>query len=548
MENLGRYQILGELGKGAMGVVYLAQDPRLGRKVAIKTIRLDYSEPSEKESLRLRLFREARSAGVLSHPNIVTVYDVAEEGEIAYVVMEYVPGASLAQLLAGEEAPAKAPLLAVLRQTAEALDYAHANSVYHRDIKPSNVLIHENGAAKIADFGIAKITTTLRLTQTGTVLGTPNYMSPEQMQGRAVDGRSDQFSLAVIAFEALTGELPFPAESLPELTYKVVHVDPVRARALNPTLGPAVDGVLQRGLEKDPAGRWRSCGEFVEALEQALAAAPEWQARARRERPRVLNPIGMDSWIDSVAATAEEPPPPPVEPATAPAQRRPAWLAAVALVAGGGLVAYLLVSGRGPAPAPAPAATEVPPQPAITEPATPLPAPVNPVVKAPAPDRPAPVPPKVVVRPPKKADAAPNPLPSQVKSTETPAQDRPAPPPDPPLATPPPKPASDSPPPSPTVRESPPPAAPARPTSGEILWQGDLESDQVLQINGRRALLVGGGDLGSLSGELPGVPVDIEVDPSTVKVTTVPGRWKFLLIRNPGPKVTEMRIRWKAKP
>jgi serine/threonine protein kinase len=215
MDRIGRYQIVKELGHGAMGVVYQAVDPTIGRHVAIKTIRLDVvDDPDERAKLRERLFREARSAGILSHPGIVTIYDMEEHGDIAFIAMEFVDGPTLDQMLSAKQPIAPERLMSIMRQTAAALDYAHAKGIVHRDIKPANIMLASDGAVKITDFGIAKVTTSQQYTQTGTILGTPNYMSPEQVQGLAVTGRADQFSLAVIAFEMLTGERPFTGEHL----------------------------------------------------------------------------------------------------------------------------------------------------------------------------------------------------------------------------------------------------------------------------------------------------------------------------------------------
>jgi serine/threonine-protein kinase len=176
MEQIGRYRIVGELGRGAMGIVYRAQDPTIGRTVAIKTIRLgEVTDPKERERLRERLFREAQSAGALSHPNIVTIYDVAEEGDLAYIAMEYVDGQTLERVLASGELPGGQQLLEILRQTAAALDYAHHHGIVHRDIKPANVMIDDRGTAKIADFGVAKILSQ-QMTQAAGIIGTPNYM------------------------------------------------------------------------------------------------------------------------------------------------------------------------------------------------------------------------------------------------------------------------------------------------------------------------------------------------------------------------------------
>src|SRR5579864_2487742 len=222
MDKIGRYQVLAEIGRGAMGVVYRAQDPAIGRVIAIKTIRLsDLTEEAERERLRDRLFREAQSAGILSHPGIVTIYDIAEENGLAYIFMEFVNGPPLEKLLLAAQTPDKETLLGIFRQVAAALDYAHKKGIVHRDIKPANIMIHEDGTAKVTDFGVAKIVSQ-QMTVAGTMMGTPSYMSPEQIQGGAVAGSADQFALAVIAYEVLTGEKPFAADYMPTLLFKIV--------------------------------------------------------------------------------------------------------------------------------------------------------------------------------------------------------------------------------------------------------------------------------------------------------------------------------------
>jgi len=302
MDQLGRYQILGELGRGAMGVVFRALDPSIGREVAIKTIRLSELANSEQRGKqRERLFREARSAGILSHPGIVTIYDMAEQDETAYITMEFVPGSTLEQIL-GQQTPMEpARLFSILRQTAAALDYAHHKGIIHRDIKPANIIVNEAGIAKIADFGIAKISAADQLTQTGLIVGTPNYMAPEQVQGKAVSGLADQYSLSVMTFEMLTGEKPFVAEHLTTLVYQIVCEAPPPARRLNPTLGAQIEAVLHKGLSKVPEERYKTCAAMVEALEAACAESPGWKSLAR----------GGSMNFPTMAETQSQPPPPP---------------------------------------------------------------------------------------------------------------------------------------------------------------------------------------------------------------------------------------------
>jgi serine/threonine protein kinase len=282
MDRIGRYKIVRELGRGAMGVVYHAIDPNIGRPVAIKTIQLSgIRKPDEQERLRERLFREARSAGILSHPGIVTIYDVEQQGELAYIAMEYVDGPTLDQLLSEPQPLAPNRIFSILAQTAAALDYAHGKGIVHRDIKPANIMIAGDGTAKITDFGIAKITASDHFTMTGSIVGTPHYMSPEQVQGQTVDGRSDQFSLAVIAYEMLTGEKPYTGEHLTTVVYKIVAEEPMAPHRINSTLGGAIDGALRKGLAKKPDARYRTCSEFIEALEKACAGAKNWKPMPR---------------------------------------------------------------------------------------------------------------------------------------------------------------------------------------------------------------------------------------------------------------------------
>ena len=276
MNQIGRYQIVRELGRGAMGVVFEARDPLIGRTVALKMIRLDaLGTPDEREWLQERLFREARSAGALSHPGIVVIYDLGTSEGLAYIAMEYVDGPTMEKVLASAERLNWDEALSILRQTADALDHAHAAGVVHRDVKPANIMLQRSKTVKITDFGIAKITSTQQITRTGMTMGTPSYMSPEQITAKAVDGRADQFSLAVVAYQILTGVKPFQGESLPNLVYQIVYEDRPSARSVNGTLPEAVDDVLRRGLAKLPEDRYGSCSAFVNALEAALARSPK---------------------------------------------------------------------------------------------------------------------------------------------------------------------------------------------------------------------------------------------------------------------------------
>ena len=296
-----------------MGIVYKAQDPAIGRTIAIKSIRLqDLTDETERERLRERLFREAQSAVILSHPGIVTIYDILEENGLAYIFMEFVNGPPLEKMLLTDQTPDKETLLSIFRQTAAALDYAHKKGIVHRDIKPANIMIHEDGTAKVTDFGVAKIVSQ-QMTQAGTMMGTPSYMSPEQVQGGTITGRADQFSLAVIAYEVLTGEKPFVAEYLPTLLYKIVREDPISPQRLNTTLGPQVDLVLRKALSKNPAERYESCVEFVNALAAACNSTKGWMPLPRGASlnlPTVGSQEGLVATLEqSMIKPTDEPQP-----------------------------------------------------------------------------------------------------------------------------------------------------------------------------------------------------------------------------------------------
>src|ERR1700733_13459120 len=273
---IGRYLIRGELGRGAMGVVYDAVDPMIGRRVAVKVISLNATtEPSRAEFMKERLFREARSAGRLFHPGIVVILDVGLHGDAAFITMEHIDGRSLHQLLAygGPLAPELA--ISILKQTAAALDYAHQFGVVHRDIKPANIMLQGDVTVKVADFGVAKLMSAPNQTMTGVLMGTPSYMSPEQVEAQPVDGRSDQFSLAVLAYELLTGVRPFVGESMATVAHLIVYGPRPSARAVNAALSPGADQVLERALSRFPGKRFPNCTEFALALEKALQNAKQ---------------------------------------------------------------------------------------------------------------------------------------------------------------------------------------------------------------------------------------------------------------------------------
>jgi predicted Ser/Thr protein kinase len=262
-DKIGRYVISAELGKGAMGVVYKAVDPNIGRPIALKTMRLDVSGGDSEDMLK-RFQNEARAAGVLNHPNIVTIYDAGEDQGIFYIAMEYIPGRTLAQLLAEVHVVSAEKLVNVGTQICAGLDYAHIKGVIHRDIKPPNIMIAPDGTVKIMDFGIAKAGASL--THTGEVLGTPNYMSPEQVKGKDLDGRTDLFSTGVILYEMATGERPFNGQNVTTIIYKIIHETPAAPRELDVTIHPGLSMIVSKCLSKDPDDRYQTGADLATAL------------------------------------------------------------------------------------------------------------------------------------------------------------------------------------------------------------------------------------------------------------------------------------------
>jgi eukaryotic-like serine/threonine-protein kinase len=276
---LGRYEITGELGRGAMGVVFKGQDPTIHRTVAIKTVRLADLDEEILGDVKKKFFREAESAGLLTHPNIVTIYDCGEEHDLAFIAMEYLEGEDLknyrkkGSLLPIREA------LSIVTQVAEALDYAHSKGVVHRDIKPANIMrVKDTNEIKVTDFGIARITASSK-TSSGVVIGTPFYMSPEQVAGKKVDGRSDIFSLGVVLFEMLTGQKPFKAADMTALMYQVTNERHPSPRAINSKIPPVIEKIIDKALEKDKARRYQTAGKMAEHLKLVIAKIDEIQAK-----------------------------------------------------------------------------------------------------------------------------------------------------------------------------------------------------------------------------------------------------------------------------
>ncbi len=304
-ERFGRYEILSELGRGAVGVVYKARDPKINRVVAIKTFSLSGQAPEDEQDFRDRFVREAEAAGRLSHPGIVTIFDVGEEPDTRapYIVMEYVGGESLDKVLA--ENDNRLPLETALQLThelAEALDCAHGQGVVHRDLKPANILITEDGHAKIADFGVAKLNLANQ-TLAGRTLGTPAYMSPEQLNGEGVDGRSDLFSLGVVLYTILTGYRPFQGNSAMTVSFKVVNRDPIPATVLDTDLPPALDYIIGRAMAKDPSQRYQRGMELALDIQDLRAGRELWS------RGKQANGAGTAAPLPSEKGPAARPSP-----------------------------------------------------------------------------------------------------------------------------------------------------------------------------------------------------------------------------------------------
>lgn len=395
LDDIGRYRIIGELGSGGMGIVYRAFDPVLGREVAIKTLKLsELSDPAERDALRERLGREARAAAALSHPGIVTVHDVVQQdGDHISMVMERIEGQTLAHILFVEPALEVSRVLRILREAAAALDYAHRKGIVHRDIKPANLMLDENGTVKIADFGIAKITTSQTRTQSasGMIVGTAGYMAPEQLRGTLIEGFADQFSLAVVAYEMLSRRRPFMADSLIALTHQVVFEEAPTLSTLRPGLGLAVDAVFQKALAKSPAERYASCSAFAAALESQINTAVTAQSAQTLAYATV--PVTPPPTLAPTQALTQHSRQPVRQPPSHPprSRRLMAIIAIFVIPAAAGLAAiYFLRHAPAPPPVvaqkatPAPQTASVPLPTAVAKDSPPV-EPVAPVPKDPPP-------------------------------------------------------------------------------------------------------------------------------------------------------------------
>ena len=280
---LGRYEILEELGRGAMGIVYKGLDPKLDRLTAIKTIRFtDDFDEDQAAKIREQFYREAEVVAKLSHPNIVTIYDVGEDLDLSYLAMEYLEGESLETYARKEQLLTIRKTIDVTAQVCDALGYAHSHGIVHRDIKPANIMILKNGLVKVTDFGIARATASSK-TRTGVIKGTPYYMSPEQISGMKVDGRSDIFSLGIVFYQLLTGELPFGGENLAAIMYQITTVDPEPPTKYNPKIYKAAVAILNRALEKSLESRYQKAQQMGDHLRLLAQKLDELKGKAQAQ-------------------------------------------------------------------------------------------------------------------------------------------------------------------------------------------------------------------------------------------------------------------------
>jgi eukaryotic-like serine/threonine-protein kinase len=508
IESLGKYEIKRTLGRGAMGIVYEGWDPIIARRVAIKTVKLpENADDPETEEALARFRREAQAAGRLTHPNIVGVFDYGETNDLAYIVMEFVDGPPLKSLLDKEERFALTDALRVMEDLLAGLQFSHERGVVHRDIKPANVMLTSAGQVKIADFGIARIESS-SMTQAGTLLGTPAYMSPEQFMGQVVDARTDIYSSGVLLYQLLTGERPFEG-GLSAIMHKALNTEPPVPSQLSVTAPPALDAVVRRAMAKRPEDRFASANAFAEAVRTALA-----------------NPVSVAEPESEDEATMVAAPP-PAAPATAPPVReaRPAatampasavvarsaarssapmvLIAALVLlvVIGGGGAWFLLRSPSIEKTTEVTPPPVTPAAPAVIASATPPPASQSPPA---APVQPAPPAASQPVQPPPIAANPAQPPPASLQPAATPAEQSPPPASQPvqppPAATiqPPPQPPAAT----PTQQATQPPPPPAKPDTQQVAIAGlaALRGRVTDWANSQRCALLGGnlGDSGTV--------------------------------------------------
>jgi len=540
MQKLGRYEIIDELGRGGCGVVYRASDPKIGRQVAIKTIITTSADDATTTSdLLVRLRREAQSAGALSHPNIVTVHELAEEGDITYIVMEHVTGQNLRQVMTAGRLP-DVTVLTMLKQAADALDYAHSQGVVHRDVKPANFLLTDRGVLKVTDFGIAKLLSgeNTGVTQTGMKIGTTHYMAPEHIAMTAVDGRTDQFSLGVMAYEMLTGQRPFQGDSFASIIHQVLSMDPPPVETYRETLGPAATIVLRRALAKKSDDRYPTCLDFIRDLEAAVL--PGGGAGASLPTGSFPSTSGMYATPTQLTRTRAAVSPSPSIPAVAApdapkSKRGLIWaLAALATVAVA-LQAYRMM--RTPTTQPETAAVTQASPPASAAP-NPAPPPVAPTVQTevPAASRPAPVQSTRVTPPVPQPRNEPREAPQQAPPPQVAA----------PVTAEPAK--TEAAPAAPSVPD---PELPAGgryrgPPEGSVVWSGALPARSTLVMAGPRA------SAGTITGRgLPvGIALAVEVSPADVRVVELPtpaNVYRLVLANSGRSDVSAITIRWKER-
>jgi serine/threonine protein kinase len=344
-KTLGSYQIISELGRGGMAVVYKAYQPALNRYVAIK---LPLEHLSHDAQFIERFRREARNAAMLRHPNIIHIYDIGQEGDLNYFIMDYVDGPSLATRLREEGALDPSTILSILRQIGAALDYAHVQGVVHRDVKPSNILLTSDGRAILSDFGLARAATGRRMTQTGVMVGTPEYMSPEQCRGEELDGRSDLYSLGIILYEMFAGQVPFQADTPLAILYRQVHEEPPAPSRLKRAIPGAVEKVILHALHKNKARRYQTAGEMVEALARALPQAAIVTRKRERPVPKVSAKADAETAGTVVVEKGVSPVPLPAAPPSQGRRMSPLLLTGLSLVALVALGGYFLGGGCNP--------------------------------------------------------------------------------------------------------------------------------------------------------------------------------------------------------
>lgn len=297
IRNLGRYEVLGELGQGAMGVVYKAKDPLIDRVVAIKTINLSLAM-DEKEEYEGRFYQEAKAAGRLNHPNIVTIYDVGKSGDVAYIAMELLEGRELRDIMNESALLPVDQVLNIVAQVAQGLAYAHEHGIVHRDVKPSNIMVIRDGHVKITDFGIARMASSSVRTQTGMVLGSPKYMSPEQVMGKSIDQRSDIFSLGVMLYEMLTGQAPFEGENVNAIMYQTLNAVPPPPNMMNPAIPEMVNFIVAKALAKGVEDRYQNAKDFAADLRTCRDTLPRSIQKVNLSVPPVGSEIKLPDTIE----------------------------------------------------------------------------------------------------------------------------------------------------------------------------------------------------------------------------------------------------------